>query len=77
MVYLGTASDKEFVSPSKTSQDWATANTVCQGLKMDVAVVTKDDINKSPIDKLPANLQVWTALYRHDLNYWTNAGTCV
>nr|XP_022331505.1 uncharacterized protein LOC111129424 [Crassostrea virginica] len=38
------------------------------GTKMDVAVVTKDDINKSPIDKLPANLQVWTALYRHDLN---------
>lgn len=41
---------------------------------MTLAVVTQNDVKKSPIDKLPPNVHVWVALRRHDLFYWTSGG---
>lgn len=41
---------------------------------MILAVVTQNDVKKSPIDKLPPDVPVWVALRRHDLFYWTSGG---
>uniref|UniRef100_A0A8W8IAN1 WSC domain-containing protein n=1 Tax=Magallana gigas TaxID=29159 RepID=A0A8W8IAN1_MAGGI len=67
-----TKSGIEFVSPHRTPKTWLSANEDCQRGSMTLAVVTQNDVKKSPIDKLPPNVHVWVALRRHDLFYWTS-----
>uniref|UniRef100_K1PC78 Uncharacterized protein n=1 Tax=Magallana gigas TaxID=29159 RepID=K1PC78_MAGGI len=69
-----TKSGIEFVSPHRTRKTWVLANEDCQRGNMALAVVTQNDVKKSPIDKLPPNVHVWVALRRHDLFYWTSGG---
>lgn len=74
LINLVTKSGIEFVSPHRTRKTWVLANEDCQRGNMALAVVTQNDVKKSPIDKLPPNVHVWVALRRHDLFYWTSGG---
>ncbi|XP_061174119.1 mucin-17-like [Saccostrea echinata] len=69
-----TDTGTEFRNPHYTRKDWDTAHQDCRDKKLEMAVITRNDTNKPPFNRLSPStkIDVWIALYRHVLDRWTD-----